>query len=779
MSSRHLSKSILVSGAALLAALSATDRSFALPRGEIDPVELPPTKGDPTNPPDPVIPKRPPLPTCSAPTLAQCQDPVYLDSYCGGQNSTACGNLLLPAYQNTVRSVSATTQVLKGTGGNETLAVAKKLDPIPMPTAKATIGTFSFATASQLGRTRPPSADTANLTPQHPTFEANGAAIASCQEYAYESLYDHERFAEAAESCGSNAECVYQLSLRTETPGLKATMLKKNGQPMTSQPVRPGTYSAIKNAFFAKGEAALTVGASYLTAHPQYAASPTFRAKADAVIAHVNATPKVSAASELAWHRSMHDAFAASPLSASELAAIRQRTDAYGNATTSAAAAKFAIAMLEAVIPGQSGEQRTTSEALLASYRAQHTKALDDMARLLFEEWDRVSPTTGAVDHGCLNRNSVKCDWSPQKFVSRYAGHNRPESERLFSACVTATAGNFSRVPPAYLVDSDALGTWIAAQELPKLGTSVVGERISDGDEWGDRDWFSAGYSYDAGWQLAADRQSGTNRICKLKGNAYAQANASAWALGQEIPIFDSRHKLSVRESGDTISFHSHLRILGEDLYSPVDYSGVAPSYTPIDKNTTKTLAQRTYTKWIAVAGIPVKLQAKAEIKAGAEVKAKAVAATGCNPDNLAYDASVSARPWVNLHVVPEVSAGVGLLQAGVRGDIDLIELAAPASGGVKLVGGVNDITLQMRANASVQADMLSGDIDVFLESCIPWVGCSDLASKQIYSWNGYSWDFPLFNYSKDVKLTVFDVATQPAIVLPPIGRLDPITKSL
>ena len=58
---------------------------------------------------------------------------------------------------------------------------------------------------------------------------------------------------------------------------------------------------------------------------------------------------------------------------------------------------------------------------------------------------------------------------------------------------------------------------------------------------------------------------------------------------------------------------------------------------------------------------------------------------------------------------------------------------------------------------------MLKGNLDVFLESCLPWVGCADLASKQIYSWDGYSWNFPLFAYSKDVKINVFDTATRPS----------------
>ncbi len=772
MSTRHVPTTTLLTCAALLTTFAVTDSAHALPTGALDPaepVETAPEDGPVfTRPPRPVI-------TCAAPTLAQCQDPVYLSSVCGRQNRTPCGELVAPIYRNEVRAITETTPILKGAPGSETIAIAKKLSPIAMPQAKPTFGTFSFATVAQASRLQLPSAETANLDPQHPDYEANAAVVASCQEYAYESLYDHERFAEAADTCGSNAECVYQLSLRTTTPGLKTTMLKKNGQPMEWQVVRPGPYSVIKNAFFATGAAALTVGASYLRSHPEYATSAAFRAKAEAIIAHVEGTPKINEPSELDWHRKMHAAFAASPITASESASVRQRTDAYRDATTTAAGARFAIAMLEAVIPGQSGDTRTTSEALLAQYKAQHAQALDRMADLLFAEWDRTSPTTGTVDHGCLNRASVKCDWSPQRFVARYASHNRGLGEKLFSACVTATAGNFARVPASYLTSTDALATWIAAQELPKLGTEIVGERTSDGDEWGDRSWFAAGYGYDAGWQVSVERQAGTNRICKLKGNAYAQANASAWALGQEVPVLDTRHKLSVRESGDNLSFHSHLRVLGEDIYSPVDYSGTAPSYTPLDKNPTKTLAQRTYTKWLSIAGVQVKLQAKAEVKAGAELKAKATAASGCNPDNLAYDAMVSARPWLDFHVVPEVSVGVGLIQAGVRGDVDLVDVSAPAYGSVRLVGGVNDLTLQMRTNASVDLDMLKGDIDVFLESCVPYVGCADLASKQIYSWDGYSWHFPLFAYSKDVKMTVFDAATKPSITTRPIGTIGTI----
>lgn len=764
MHSRRRHNLVLVSCAALLAIVATTDVASALPR---DPgLEPPPTK-DPLTPVDPIIkpPPRPPI-SCAAPTLADCQSLTYLASACGTVTKAQCGNLVAPLYQAEVRAIPDTTQVLKTFGVGDKLHTAKRLAPVAMPARKLTIGSLSFATASQLGRSLPASADTANLTPQHPTYEANGAVVASCQEYAYESLYDQERFAEAAETCGSNAECVYQLSLRTETPGLKTTMLKKNGQAMATQVVRAGAYSQLKNAFFVPDS-------EILRSHPSYAGDVAFRAKAEAIIAHVNGTARATAPSELAWHRSMHDAFVASPVTPAEQASIKQRVARYGNADGNLRVANFAIPLLEAVIPGQSGEYRARSEALLAQYQAQKAQAMTEMATLLLAEWDHVSATDGTtLDRGCLSRTSVKCDWSPAQFVARYASHPSNTSEALFSACVEATAGNFAKVPASSTTNTDTLATWIAAQALPKLGTQIVGERVSDGDEWGDRQWFAAGYTYDAGWSLAADRQPGTNRICKLKGNAYATGTATAYALDNAIPVLDTQHKLSVRENGDAITFHSHLRMVGQDVYTPIDKSFTLPSATPVDEHYVKTLAQRTYTKWFTIAGVGVKLQAKTELKAGADLTARATAASGCNPDNLAYDAALSVNPWIDVHVVPEVSVGIGIIQGGVRGDVDLVKVSTPAYGSVKLVGGVNDITLQLRANAALNIDALDGKIDVFLESCLPFVGCSDLASKQIYAWDGYSWHFPMFAYSKDVKINVFDAATAPTVFTGGIGTV-------
>jgi hypothetical protein len=212
----------------------------------------------------------------------------------------------------------------------------------------------------------------------------------------------------------------------------------------------------------------------------------------------------------------------------------------------------------------------------------------------------------------------------------------------------------------------------------------------------------------------------------------------------------------------NVIQWHSHLRVFGQDVYSPVDGSVTASSMTPVEKKEDKTLAQRTYTKWLNISGVMVKLQAKAELKAGYDLSFKAVAANGCDPDNLAYDTSLSARPWLKVHVVPEASVGVGLLQAGARGDIDLVEASVPASATAKLTGGQSDLTLKLGLTGKLQFEALGGSLSVFLEACAPFVGCTDLASKKIYEWDPYRASLPLFDYRKDIRFNVFDAATNP-----------------
>jgi hypothetical protein len=115
------------------------------------------------------------------------------------------------------------------------------------------------------------------------------------------------------------------------------------------------------------------------------------------------------------------------------------------------------------------------------------------------------------------------------------------------------------------------------------------------------------------------------------------------------------------------------------------------------------------------------------------------------------------------VHVVPELSVGVGLVQGGVRGDVDLIAASVPASAGAKLIGDpthLDDVVFKIDMGADLVVDALDGKLSVFLEAC--FLGCTDIASKEIYNWKGYHWEIPIFKFEKDLRFQVFDAATSP-----------------
>jgi len=724
-------------------------------------------------------------------------------------------DLVGPLYSASVQSLSTTSPVLVDNGANKLLKTGRAFASNVMPARKLTAGVLSFQSSSQQGRVVPAVSNTANTAPQHPTWEANGAIVASCAEYAFEDSYDTSRFIEAAESCGSNAECVYQLAQLTATPGLNRTLLKKNGKQMAFQilPVPtpmtllqnvgtfslattsaaptastaspsssallnaavgvtqaqvaslattpPSAFSQPKNAFFA-------YDLTFLRSVPRYASDAAFRAKAEAIITRAANTPSYNATSKFAWDKTMHDAYKPLNVSPAEAQDIKLRLRRYSDASDSYNLAKFVIPLLQAVIPGQSSPAKEQSQALLNSYIASRDAAIALRVSSLLGEYDHLSIIDGvSADQGCLSPTSIKCDWDPTDFVAYYTHVNTRAREAEFTRCIDATGDDFSKVPAASKLDSDTFTTWLDASDVPKLPNNKIGQRASDADQFGDPSLFAAGYSYDAGWALAAERDS-NGTICKVKGNAYAKATASAWAFGNELKVLDTDTHVSAREKSDnSIELHSHLRVLGNDVYDPIHDSRTLETPPPYDQSLDKTLAQTKYTKWLWIGPVAVKLQVAAELKAGIRLHLAAEAASGCNAKNLAYNATASATPWLKAHATPEVSVGVVLIQGGVRGDIDLLAASVPVSAGASLAGDAtkpNNVVLKLNMDADFVLDALKGNMSVFLEACVPLGPCTDLASKQIYSWDGYSYRLPLIDYKKDLSLPVFDIATKPAL---------------
>ena len=728
----------------------------ALARKVGDPV-LPP---DPPEEPDPA--PRPEPAECEAPppTIAQCQTPSFIErgfDACRSRDREACGKLLEPLWKRDVAALPGTATALVGEESAKRLKTGRAFPALGHAPLKATLGLLTYQTRAQVGRLTFPTSSTANPAPQHPAWEANGAVVESCSEYAYESFYDRARFIEAAETCGDDAGCVYRLAMGTETPGLQKLLLKKNGKPIrwqVSTPA-PGTslppFRRFKNAFF--------WNAAFLRSRPAYASDPTFRAKAEAIIAHVAGTPGYAADSEFAWHKTMNASYRPT-ITEAELMDVRERVAAYQQAAEAYDVAAFALKLLPPYDPTATDDRAKRLNELVLQHQAALEAAAGSLTTMLMAEWDHVSAADGITrDRGCLATDTTKCDWSPRDFSDAYI--NRRALEIEFARCVEETADDLSQVPAAHKVDSDALSAWFESRHVPKLAAGTIGQRTSDAEVFGNKEYFAASYSYDAGWAVTGDRQPGSNRICKLRGSAHARATASGWVFDRELKVLDTDTYLRVREQANQIQWHSHSRILGQDVYRPVD-GAVTMRSASYEDSSDHTLLHRNYSKWFWVGPVLVKVSIGAEVKAGMSVALKATAAEGCNPDNLAYDARASAEPWMKVHGTSSLSIGVYLVQGGIRGEVDVIAARAPVSARANLVGGVNDLRLQLEMDGKFALEALRGQLYVYLETCY-LIGCSDLASREIYSERGRKLEVPLVKYWKSITFPVFDAATSGA----------------
>jgi len=71
---------------------------------------------------------------------------------------------------------------------------------------------------------------TAKDTQREPTWEGNGAHADSCEEYAYEMVYDWGRFSDAAAACRGDWKCEMKIAMLPAAPGIAdRTLRRKDG----------------------------------------------------------------------------------------------------------------------------------------------------------------------------------------------------------------------------------------------------------------------------------------------------------------------------------------------------------------------------------------------------------------------------------------------------------------------------------------------------------------------------------------------------------------------
>jgi hypothetical protein len=463
---------------------------------------------------------------CTAPTLADCRAPTLwqaaatkaapLDA-CAVQKRQACGPLLQADFNRQYAAKgAAATDVFKVNAPELRTNLVKGHRQGYDKSRVAVVGNSDASMSGSYMRSR--IGGRAGPPPQA-TWEANGARLATCAEYAYEEFYDYSKFLDAAIACAGSAECVFnQAFVGKATAGAPTNappqianrnLVRKDGSAIPAKfPALTGTFP--KNAFFAlpadivKSVLAPPAGATQATKDKLAAIAAAYdRGRAYYSIG------KGGFANEWQFHDALHTLTAGSTQAEVDAAAarlIKMRTaiqDYYAwmkamsqkvsNQTTSAAPTTFGIggdsflgtqvmqtqmgaarsAMIAAggntaqkLQQAESGAAQTVRQAGGAPPAQRGPQAAIDLANLLLQEWD-----LGAS--GCLNipreplpigkpatpTPGYQCDWSPRMFAGRMMTVLQAPREEALTRCRLLAGDTIALYNPAAAANDARLAT--------------------------------------------------------------------------------------------------------------------------------------------------------------------------------------------------------------------------------------------------------------------------------------------------------------------------------
>jgi hypothetical protein len=110
---------------------------------------------------------------------------------------------------------------------------------------------------ARTGLTRPPHSGLvakAKTAHRDPAWDGNGQTVETCEEYAYEKVYDWGRYTDAAAACAGDVDCQLDIAFLPSTPGIASRELKaKDGTPLRTQIIVATRLDLPKNDFFAYG----------------------------------------------------------------------------------------------------------------------------------------------------------------------------------------------------------------------------------------------------------------------------------------------------------------------------------------------------------------------------------------------------------------------------------------------------------------------------------------------------------------------------------------------
>jgi hypothetical protein len=503
--------------------------------------------------------------SCPLPTLTQCRNPAYYDTDCGVLRESRCVTMLQQSYQAQWSATAAHKQTVEPAGmpqaGFRGTAALVPFDPNKMINIPLDANPqLSYQTAAMpviFSLQRASSAPLPDFSP----------AITSCSDYVTKKYFDYSRFESAARACGTNLECVYNAGQSMlGVPTLYSLVASPHPATPILPQIRPPASTIThnvqpKNGFF-------EIPPQQIFAYSKYATDPTTAAIQTAIM---SVPTTIDTGDRWVWHRTMHDRNAAEGLVDDDYLEQTQRMDAYRlkeaqlRALLASQSAPAQQGMIDGCgnvlyIPGSEdfvppsiggggsipgGGTVSCTPPPPSAIPQMITDLRNSMAADLLAEWHHVR--NGVEDHGCLDPNSVRCDWSPKKFANEYIGRLQTQQDAAYGACVNATGSTMPTDPAqkadwiylegyfalklAQMAEEAKLLPWQEANGIPSTNTLRI-QGPKDHRSMGLPDVLSGEYDYDLWWELTAHtKPTGQGpKLCSLDSelNGYLKASFTA-----------------------------------------------------------------------------------------------------------------------------------------------------------------------------------------------------------------------------------------------------------
>jgi hypothetical protein len=383
---------------------------------------------------------------------------------------------------------------------------------------------------------------------------------------------------------------------------------------------------------------------------------------------------------------------------------------------------------------------------------------------------------------GCLDVDDPEhpCDWSPSLFSQRVVDLYAGDRERDFERCLDYTGNNFTRLQGREFIIPDPFEVvctrddfttsptqveryyschdeWVrrvlavAAEQLghpvldPRTGVLDVGMRRSGAGAYGnslygiDFDWETRWFI--DGWVQAA--QHGQD-ITRLQPQAAGHVTATGTMFGVDQRFIDAQLKVT----RDVVDVDLILNVGGEDivvygedperLLHPGSVGAVADSQQ-------RTVNFIRADHRVNVLGIPVRVRGAVDGTVGVDYTALSALRTA--PD--AQDLILTLTPFVRADARASASVDYGVIEAGVKGSIVLIDLRNPIGAGLHVFPGPQDQLLKVQSAASLSSTTLAGRVAIFGEIDLGLVEKS--AEVTIARWGGVTEQRGLY----DVHFTI------------------------